>query len=621
MNQWTNNERYDAIEAYLESDEARRYKEVFSGETFKEQDRELFLRDAERRRQFAGEEAGQWWESMIAMLKDSPNDQLALAEILAQNGLDVEDLYRCLPETFGPDALTLAVNQARNLEVGGLTPGITNTAAMTEDQILLRLEEVKDRLKFSEADDRTRRRWEEIERESRRMPANALRLAEELANRNVTLAEFFQAFDAAGTDNIQAILHYLDYSRLKRDGEQSGWWLKPAQGMTRSRGWSVEQIQGRLGQVKEKLNWEGTDDAVKIWWLSIEQENSERPSYVLRLAEEIAYRKATLNDFYRAVSLAGTINLQADLHYLDYLRLKEAISTFAYQTVLLDESGQTKEHRWLSARQFVEELSLGVLLEMVEVPGGNFLMGTADEDVEKVVEEYARYWDEEGAKTWVSRQRPAHKVIVSPFFIGKYSVTQEQWRVVANWPKVEIELNPDPSNFKGSKLPVEQVSWEDAKEFCARLTRQTGREYRLPSEAEWEYACRAGTASPFAFGETITPEIVNYDGNRPYAKAKKGVYRQATIPVGSLGVANTYGLYDIHGNVWEWCEDTWHKDYEGAPTDGSAWLSGEGSSRVLRGGSWDNNGNYCRSAVRGYDAPVTRSRNYGFRVVVGARAP
>src|SRR5262249_46060073 len=162
-------------------------------------------------------------------------------------------------------------------------------------------------------------------------------------------------------------------------------------------------------------------------------------------------------------------------------------------------------------------------------------------------------------------------------------------------------------------LPVEQVSWQDAVEFCDRLSRKTGKTYRLPSEAEWEYACRAGTKTPFAFGETITPEIVNYNGKYPYGSAPKGIYRQKTTPVGSVGVANGFGLYDMHGNVWEWCQDVWHGNYKGAPTDGSAWESGgDKDIWVVRGGSWIDLGRDCRSAYR--DGPGGRLDNPGFRV-------
>ena len=160
---------------------------------------------------------------------------------------------------------------------------------------------------------------------------------------------------------------------------------------------------------------------------------------------------------------------------------------------------------------------------------------------------------------------------------------------------------------------MEQVNWYDAIEFCARLSKLTGREYRLPSEAEWEYACRAGTTTPFYFGETITGELANYDASE-------------TTPVGQF-TPNAFGLYDMHGNVWEWCADTWHDSYDGAPSDGSVWLDNnqeeniDGKSRfgiysVMRGGSWGNNPNLCRSAVR-YDTYRRVNRYFlnGFRVV------
>ena len=191
------------------------------------------------------------------------------------------------------------------------------------------------------------------------------------------------------------------------------------------------------------------------------------------------------------------------------------------------------------------------------------------------------------------------------------------------------EIDPDPSYFKGDDRPVEQVSWFEAVEFCDRLSHHTGRTYRLPSEAEWEYACRAGTTSPFHFGETITTDLANYRGtdepsfdwSGSYGRGPKGIYREETTPVGSFGIANAFGLYDMHGNVWEWCQDHWHDNYEGAPTDGSAWVDAvaeKGASRVLRGGSWYSYPAFCRSAVHPFNDPGYRFNSYGFRVVCSA---
>jgi formylglycine-generating enzyme required for sulfatase activity len=272
---------------------------------------------------------------------------------------------------------------------------------------------------------------------------------------------------------------------------------------------------------------------------------------------------------------------------------------FEFETVTLDLHGRELVARRGEAVGWAEPLAEGVALEMIELPGGRYERGAADDEV-------GAYDDE----------RPQHAVRVAGFAIGRFAITQAQWRVVAGWRKIKLALDADPADFKGDERPVEQVSWHDAVEFCARLSARTGRLYRLPSEAEWEYAARAGTTSPFAFGETITPAIVNYDGNHPYAGAEKGRYREGTTPVGHLGVANAFGLFDMHGNVWEWCQDLWHESYRGAPSDGRVWeQGGDTAYRVLRGGSWINYARLCRSADRVRLAPDDRIRNVGVRVV------
>ena len=238
------------------------------------------------------------------------------------------------------------------------------------------------------------------------------------------------------------------------------------------------------------------------------------------------------------------------------------------------------------------------LPEMVRIPGGSFMMGSLK--------------DEEGHD---ESESPLHTVNVPPFFMGRYPVTQAQWRAVAVLKPVERELKVDPSNFKGDKRPVEQVSWDDAIEFCARLSAHTGREYRLPTEAEWEYACRAGTTTPFHFGDMITTEVANYNGSA-YADGPDGDNRQQTTPVDHFGFANAFGLSDMHGNVWEWCQDQWHDNYDDAPKDGSPWLTKDSeASRVIRGGSCLSNPWYCRSASRNFNQPGNRYNNLGFRVV------
>ncbi|WP_413167688.1 formylglycine-generating enzyme family protein [Capilliphycus salinus ALCB114379] len=239
-----------------------------------------------------------------------------------------------------------------------------------------------------------------------------------------------------------------------------------------------------------------------------------------------------------------------------------------------------------TGQYFTENLGDGVGLDMVLIPGGTFLMGSPEDELESR-----------------DNERPQHEVTIQPFFLGRYTVTQVQWRVVASYPQVDRELNPDPSVFKGDNRPVENVNWEDVIEFCKRLSHKTGREYKLPSEAQWEYACRAGTRTPFHFGETITTDLANYDGTNDqsglYSKVRKGEYQEQTTDVGSFP-PNNFGLHDMHGNVFEWCEDDWHDNYEGAPIDGSAWIDEDrtNTDRVLRGGSWDTFSSICRSACR-----------------------
>jgi formylglycine-generating enzyme required for sulfatase activity len=190
--------------------------------------------------------------------------------------------------------------------------------------------------------------------------------------------------------------------------------------------------------------------------------------------------------------------------------------------------------------------------------------------------------------------------------MGKYEVTQAQYRAI---------MGTNPSIFKGDNRPVEEVSWKNAVEFCQNLSNITGRNYRLPSEAEWEYACRAGTNTPFYFGETITADLANYNSDFTYASEPKGKYRQQTTPVCTFA-PNAFGLCDMHGNVWEWCQDHWHENYNGAPRDGRAWVNdNDNQTRLLRGGSLVSIPEFCRSAYRFYLIGDTRGNAFGFRVV------
>lgn len=284
-----------------------------------------------------------------------------------------------------------------------------------------------------------------------------------------------------------------------------------------------------------------------------------------------------------------------------------SLQVFQFDVVTVDvqsewlggKSVRVKRDRRI-ARCFTEDIGNSVVLELVYIPGDKFLMGSPETE--------AKSHDDE---------RPQHQVTVEPFLIGKYAVTQVQWQVVASLSQVDRDLNPNPSYFKGDDRPIECISWYDAIEFCKRLSQTTGRDYRLPSEVEWEYACRAGTTTPFHSGETITTELANYNGNYIYSNGSQGEYRKQTTSVGSFP-ANTFGLYDMHGNIWEWCADTLPKNYEGATGDGSAWLEDNDTynqKRLLRGGSWHSHPENCRCAYRYCSPPGHSSFNIGFRVV------
>jgi len=246
---------------------------------------------------------------------------------------------------------------------------------------------------------------------------------------------------------------------------------------------------------------------------------------------------------------------------------------------------------------YEQELAKGIAITMLQIPAGSFQMGSPATEAERG-----------------SDEDPQHRVQLQSFFLGQTPVTQAQWKEVASWPQVDLKLNPDPARFKGTNRPLEQVSWEEAMEFCCRLSQRTKLAYTLPSESQWEYACRAGTTSPFAFGDTLMPDLANYDGNYAYGSGPKGQYRRKTTEVRSFP-ANAWGLQDMHGNVWEWCLDHWHDDYLGAPSDGSAWVNGgDPTMRLLRGGSWGGYPRGCRSALRAGGHLGFRGGNVGFRL-------
>lgn len=273
------------------------------------------------------------------------------------------------------------------------------------------------------------------------------------------------------------------------------------------------------------------------------------------------------------------------------------------------------ETKIYTAKYFREMLLGDVSLDMTYISAGEFWMGAPD--------------DEEGSG---DAERPQHFVKVPHFFLGKYPITQDQYLAV---------MDKNPSSFtddfkkSGDALhrPVENVSWDNAQKFCERLRVMTEKPYRLPTEAEWEYACRGvvteekGEAltkeiwnrkyyQPFHFGQTISDQVANYDATEVYGVGKEGEYREQTTPVGLLGVANSFGLYDMHGNVSEWCEDEYLGDHERMMTDDEAWTYKSHEVKIRRGGSFFAAPKFCRSAFRANDFADVYTSSLGFRVAV-----
>jgi formylglycine-generating enzyme required for sulfatase activity len=317
----------------------------------------------------------------------------------------------------------------------------------------------------------------------------------------------------------------------------------------------------------------------------------------------------------------------------------DLMQDFTFDVAKVDQYGnEILPRQQGTAKFFFEPLWTDLLqmpqLEMVAIPGGSFMMGSTDT---------------EGKDS----ERPQHLVTVPPFYMSKYAVTEAQWQAVATmeylmefrplalspslcreiiFTEYLMELEPpelSPTLFVDN-LPVNNISWRDALEFCQRVSKLTQRkfgnidwEYRLPTEAEWEYACRSPQAiwdksvqhDLFHFGDMISTQLVNFRGDDAYSRGQ-------TKSVGSFGVANNFGLCDMHGNVWEWCEDDWHDNYVDAPTDASAWLNPTNNRKIMRGGSWGDFSSSCRSAARDSYKPNYHDLYIGFRVVCApARTP
>jgi eukaryotic-like serine/threonine-protein kinase len=265
------------------------------------------------------------------------------------------------------------------------------------------------------------------------------------------------------------------------------------------------------------------------------------------------------------------------------------LTTYTFETVSVDGNGEIIDRQLGTVECLTASLGEGIALDLVSIPGGTFMMGDD------------RHHPDE---------QPIHQVTLPPFYMGKYPITQAQYRSI---------MGENMGAGVGANYPIEQISWDDALEFCHKLSHQTRKQYSLPSEAQWEYACRATTTTAFHFGDIITPDLVNYNGDYPYQGAPTGENRAQATPVGSFP-PNAFGLSDMHGNVWEWCLDEYQPNYLGAPTDGSALVSTTSAGdlkRVMRGGAWDYVAKGCRSSVRCSLAPQLRINGCGFRVVLG----
>jgi formylglycine-generating enzyme required for sulfatase activity len=261
------------------------------------------------------------------------------------------------------------------------------------------------------------------------------------------------------------------------------------------------------------------------------------------------------------------------------------ILIIAFAALASDLAGFVPDRKAIGESELPLPFTNGIGMKFVWIPPGNFVMGSPIGEKER------------------ENTEAQHKVTLTKgFYMGVHLVTQDQWQAV---------MGNNPSEFKGEKNPVDTVSWDDCQAFIKKLKEKDQRPYRLPTEAEWEYACRAGTTTPFHFGQTISTDQANYNGEIIDGTGMKGVSRKRTLSVGSFP-ANTWGLHDMHGNLFQWCQD-WHGDYPRGDVVDPQGTDGK-KGRVIRGGSWLHGPKYCRSAFRGWNTPGFRYHAFGFRL-------
>ena len=258
-----------------------------------------------------------------------------------------------------------------------------------------------------------------------------------------------------------------------------------------------------------------------------------------------------------------------------------------FETPTLNAQGEIVNWTSHTAEQFTEVLGNDIGLDMLIIPAGVYQMGSPRD-------------------TGNSDERPQHLVRIKSFMMSKILTSQAQWKAIMG--------KLPPCRFKGDSLPVERISWSDAQNFCQRLSSKTGRNYGLPTETQWEYACRAGTTTLFSFGESITSDVANFNGEHTFREEPRGIYFHATNEGGKFP-PNAFGLFDLHGNLWEWCADNWLEDYISSPRDGSSYQNKESRYRVARGGSWHEPPGLCRSASRLRRLASEADEFTGFRVI------
>ncbi|RXK85137.1 TIR domain-containing protein [Chlorobaculum sp. 24CR] len=388
------------------------------------------------------------------------------------------------------------------------------------------------------------------------------------------MSDIFLSYSQKDEERVRPIVRHL---------ESLGWTVFWDRNIPPGRTWD-EYIEMHLDAARcVVVVW--SKDSVRSHWVKTEAEEGRRKQILVPLKLD----EVTLGLAFRHIQAADLTGWNNDASHGQFKACIEAISALVPQPYLAKKPSSPE----ISVTSVAPQVPKPQLPEhFVLIKGGQFMMGSPKSEEDR------------------SDDETQHNVKLSDFAMCRYAVTQEEWQKVTG---------SNPSSFKGDNLPVEQVSWDDCQAFIKKLNEKTGGgNYRLPTEAEWEYACRAGTTTPFNTGENLTTDQANYDGNYPYGKNPKGEYREKTVPVDSFQ-PNGFRLYNMHGNVWEWCSDRYDEAYyeecrkQGVVENPRG--PETGSNRVLRGGSWYNYAGYCRSADRAGGYPGFRCYNVGFRLV------